>query len=135
MYNKFTIYNKFPTCNEYIDACRTSVYKGAALKKKHTDLTAVFTRDWLEKKRISQFNNKINIEVTWIEKNRKRDPDNVYFGIKFVLDGLVKGGLLPNDTQEYIGKISHEILVEKNSQYGVILIFKEKEINDELAIV
>lgn len=41
---------------------------------------------------------RVFIEFEWREKNRRRDPDNITgAGHKLILDGLVKGGMLPND--------------------------------------
>jgi len=39
----------------------------------------------------------------WHEPNRKRDPDNVAAGgRKFILDGLVRAGILPDDTKAHV---------------------------------
>jgi hypothetical protein len=38
----------------------------------------------------------------WHEPNRHRDKDNVRGGAKFILDGFVKAGLLPNDTPAHV---------------------------------
>ena len=32
----------------------------------------------------------------------KHDPDNIRFAAKYVLDGMIKGGVLPNDSQGWI---------------------------------
>ena len=36
------------------------------------------------------------------EEIRRRDPDNVRFGVKFILDALQKCGKLKNDNSSYI---------------------------------
>jgi len=40
---------------------------------------------------------RVQISFEWIESNQRRDPDNIAAARKFVLDGLVQAGLLPND--------------------------------------
>jgi Holliday junction resolvase RusA-like endonuclease len=44
----------------------------------------------------------VHITFIYQEANRKRDPDNITFAKKFILDGLVKAGVLPNDTQAWV---------------------------------
>lgn len=48
----------------------------------------------------------INVRVTWVEKNARRDPDNVRCGMKYILDGLVVSGKIPNDTRAWIKSLS-----------------------------
>jgi hypothetical protein len=40
---------------------------------------------------------RIRLTFRWVERDRKRNPDNVAAGHKFVLDGLVTAKILPND--------------------------------------
>ena len=52
--------------------------------------------------------NKIcDIEFIWHETNQKIDPDNVAFCQKYVLDGLVKGNILKNDSRKNINSLHH----------------------------
>jgi Holliday junction resolvase RusA-like endonuclease len=44
----------------------------------------------------------IYLDITWMEPNRRRDADNVQAGVKFILDGMVEAGFIPNDTQRYV---------------------------------
>ena len=37
----------------------------------------------------------------------RRDPDNQSFGAKMILDGLVKAGVLPDDSRKWIAEIKH----------------------------
>ena len=37
------------------------------------------------------------IEFQWNERGKKRDPDNIACGKKFILDALVKSGILKGD--------------------------------------
>lgn len=38
---------------------------------------------------------------------RKRDPDNISAGEKFVLDGLVRAGVIANDTMAEVASLRH----------------------------
>lgn len=90
------VHGKLPTCNEYIDACRLNRFKGAKMKR---DAEEMIILQVLHLKAISS---KIRIRFTWFEETAKRDPDNVCFAKKFILDALQKCGKLPNDNSRYI---------------------------------
>ena len=44
----------------------------------------------------------IFLEITWVEANRRRDPDNIAYSIKFILDGFVAASIMPSDSWKYI---------------------------------
>jgi Holliday junction resolvase RusA-like endonuclease len=77
--------------NTYINAERTHRYRAADIKK---DMTQICT---LYAKNLQPITNKIILRITWYCKNQKKDPDNISFAKKFILDGLVKAGVLQND--------------------------------------
>ena len=54
--------------------------------------------------------------VIWHEPNGKRDEDNVDFGVKFLLDGLVDAGVIPDDSRRYIRGIYHKVVVDKGAE-------------------
>lgn len=60
-------------------------------------------------------NHKYDLDLVWFVKNKKRDPDNIHSGIKFILDGLVQAKVMPNDTQQFIGTISHRISIDADN--------------------
>lgn len=95
-----TIKTEVPTLNQYIRAERGNMYKAAKIKKEKTLSIArevlAQTRDIIDQK--------VDLEITWYTKGNS-DPDNIYFGIKFILDGIVVSGLLKNDNQKCIGSI------------------------------
>lgn len=47
-----------------------------------------------------------NFIFTWVEKNQKRDKDNVRVGAKFILDALVAAKILPNDGWKQVGTLT-----------------------------
>ncbi len=62
--------------------------------------------------------NCVKVVFKWIEKNKRRDPDNIAAGRKFVLDGAVKAGLIPNDTWKHVHSWDDYFLVD-SKQPGV----------------
>ena len=108
---------KLPSLNEYINECRTNRYRGAKFKESiESDIS------WFLYK-VPKFQNPVIIHFHWIEKNKKRDYDNIAFAKKFILDALVKCGKLKDDNRKYVVGFSD------NFAYGdttkVVLEFEE----------
>jgi len=116
---KLQIEAKFPTLNEYTNANRTNKYAGASIKKKWTKIVATHCL----RADISPCK-KVKLEFIWQEKNKRRDPDNFIFSKKFILDGMVKAGVLENDGWNQIDSISDNWVVNKEWQ-GVEVIIRE----------
>ncbi len=90
----FFIPGRFPGMNEIIKEARGNKYASAIQKRHWTRRVADITR--LSIRNIKPMG-KVWISFTWIEKNKRRDPDNICAGKKFILDGLVLAGLLSAD--------------------------------------
>lgn len=81
------------------------------IKQEHTNIVA-----WIAKSEIKKQLKKIDLTITWICKNRRKDKDNISGGgIKFILDGLVAAGVIENDGWKQIGDISHKFKVDKHN--------------------
>jgi len=105
------IEGEFVQLNDYIRAERANKYEGARIK--HTEsLRAAYA--CFDTPPVSQY--PVSITFTWIRKDRRADPDNVSFAAKFILDGMVRAGILKDDGMHEIARISHEFTVDKHSQ-------------------
>ena len=62
---------------------------------------------------------------TWHEPNRRRDPDNIYSACKFIFDALQYADRLPRDSWKYVGRVTHECVV--NDNVGVLVEFERRE--------
>ena len=94
---KYVIPFTLPGLNEYIDAERAHRQKGAAMKRKWQNAVIMALRD------NRPVQEPVRIGFVWVEKNRRRDPDNISgFGRKVILDALVKAKILKNDGQKNI---------------------------------
>ena len=60
-----------------------------------------------------------DIDFVWVERNRKRDPDNIRFAAKYILDGLVKTGVLPGDGWAHVGSLSDKFTVGRSPGVSV----------------
>lgn len=119
--HKLTIPGTLPGMNEIIKANRFNRYAGGKQKREETDRIS-----WVAKgyPRISK---KVDAVITWYCTNRKRDPDNVDAGAKFIFDGLVNAGILFNDGWKNIGDITHRHRVDKmNPRVEVELIERSR---------
>ena len=112
------IRGKLPSLNEYIEAERTNRYKAAKMKKETEEL--IF---WQIKK-MKPIKSKIRIRFIWFEETKRRDPDNVRFSIKFILDTLQKAGKLQNDNATWIDGFDGDDYVYGKGQ-GVMLEIRE----------
>ena len=114
---EFLILSKLPTLNDYIDIERTDKYVAAKEKKKFTNLCAKYA---LSIRKMPQ--QLYDVDIFWTVENDKTDADNVFFGVKFILDGTKASGRLADDNRKNIRHIHHNI--ETGKCYQVRVIFK-----------
>ncbi len=112
-----TIPGRLPGLNEIIDAAKSHYAKYSTEKKEYTEEVA-----WLAKQARLPKVEKAYLVITWFEPDRRRDPDNIMAGQKFILDGLVQAGVFPGDSQKYIQGIYHSFAVDpKNPRIEVVI--------------
>lgn len=98
---KFFVPFTLPGLNDYIEAERAHRQKGAAMKRKCQDAVMLSLKNQNKKPLCEP----VKIGFVWIEKNRRRDPDNISsFGRKVILDAMVKLKILQNDGQKNISE-------------------------------
>lgn len=118
-----TIPGRLPGANEYIDAERSSRHKAAKLKADTQTLIAWYIRRDL---RGVKFTRPVAMRYTWVEKDRRRDKDNITFGRKFIQDALVRSGVLKDDGWNYVADFSDEFRVDKNKARVEVRIWEVK---------
>lgn len=106
-----TIPDRLPSLNEYTRACRSNKYTGAKMKKEAEEIIG-----WNIKLRLKDihFDAPVRLKFRWFEPNRRRDLDNVAFAKKFILDALVKNGVLPDDGPKYVIGFTDEFFIDKD---------------------
>lgn len=83
-----------PGLNEYIEAERSNRHKAAKMKRYWQSLCKTI----IELKIKKNLKEPIFICYHWVEKNRRRDKDNISsFGRKVFQDALVQSGKIKND--------------------------------------
>ena len=96
MIYKVEIPMKLPSCNTYINECRKNRFAGANLKAKVEDEIGYYLRD------LPKIEKPVKIKFDWIEGNKRRDLDGIAFGKKFLLDALVKFGIISDDNRKCV---------------------------------
>lgn len=89
---------RFPALNEILESSKThwSVYREE--KETYTTLVKVAA----QQAGLCPVSRPVKVTFFWVEKNKKRDKDNLRAGAKFVLDGLVEAGVLPGDGWRWV---------------------------------
>ncbi len=115
---KLIIKGELTDLNTYINAERSNRFFGAKLKKENTELV----EQEIMIQRLKPINKPVFVYIYWYIKNGRKDPDNIAFAKKFILDGLVKMGVLKDDgMQEIIGFQDHFNIDKDNPRIEVIL--------------
>ena len=92
---EIVIQGQLAALNEHDGANRANRFAGAKLKKEMTNLVA------MQVARMKPIEQPVFFTFHWFISTR-HDPDNIRFATKYLLDGLVKAGKLPNDNQKWV---------------------------------
>ena len=108
---KIIIPGRLPGLNEYIDAERTNRYRAAKMKREMEDLVILCAKSDLRGRKPKC---PVMMHYLWVEKDRKRDKDNISgYGRKVVQDALVRAKILPGDGWAQIVGFTDEFAVDK----------------------
>lgn len=102
---KIVIMGVLPTLNDYISAERTNKYIAAKIKKEATELVA-----WQVKGK-PPVTKPVTIAFHWFYST-KHDFDNIRHGIKYLLDGMVEAGVLPDDSQKWVRGFDGDLFIK-----------------------
>lgn len=119
MIQTFEIKGRLDGLNEYINACRTHYHKGAKVKRKNQDIVCKSIVDY----EIQPIKKKVDVYFHWIEKNCRRDKDNISSGgHKFIFDALVEMGIISNDGWKEINEIHDKFSVNASNPRIVVTL-------------
>ncbi len=112
----FTIPGRLPSVNELIRWDRIVGRRGrgrffGAIKRREA-IYHVWA--YIKKSAILNIETPVDVKVTWFERDARRDYDNIASGIKFILDALVKAGVIKGDSRKWIPRpVDHHFAVDK----------------------
>jgi Holliday junction resolvase RusA-like endonuclease len=108
----FTIPGQLPGMNEIIKAAKSHFGSYSKMKKDCSDLIICsLTSMGMNEKYKCQ----VDVNITWHCANKRRDPDNIMAGTKFILDALQVSGVIKNDNWNGIRRIAHEITLDRKN--------------------
>ncbi len=116
---KLTIDREMCDLNTYIKALNAHYHSGNAIKQQETDYVYIMCLQQ-KLKSITQYPVVVNFE--WYCANERKDIDNVSFAKKFILDGMVKAGVLQNDSRRFVKGFTDQFFIDKESPRVVITI-------------
>ncbi|MFH0957066.1 MAG: hypothetical protein V1897_00015 [Pseudomonadota bacterium] len=108
--------DRLPGMNEIISMARTYWAASAAQKADYTDLVV----SYCELNHIRPMK-RVWLSIYYHEKDKKRDPDNIAAGKKFILDGLVQAGVLSNDGHAQVAGFDESFCFDGRQGVEVIL--------------
>lgn len=120
--NAFTITCKLPSLNDYIKANRSNKYLGAKFKKEVEEVIGWSIRQALASKTLQKPKGAVILNIEWHEATKRRDADNIASAKKFILDALVKTGVLVDDSRKYVKGFYDVIIDDKKDFVKVELI-------------
>ena len=123
--HKLIISRSLTGLNEYIKAERGNRYKAAKLKADEQLGCSVSIREQLKGVKIEE---PVIIRFMWFEKNLARDPDNVAFAKKFILDSLVKECVLVNDGQKNMAFFTDIVKLDRKNPRVEVDIYTLDEV-------
>lgn len=99
--------------NDYINASRENRYHSASLKKKQEKIVQVALSHAAFKGTIHKHKKPCELWITFVEKDHRRDLDNISIATKFIQDEMVKFGIFPDDSTKYIKLLHYTVAYDK----------------------
>jgi Holliday junction resolvase RusA-like endonuclease len=112
----FEVEGKVPSFNQLIYFTKRSWAQYSNLKRTWTEKVSLSCIQ----QEIPSFNT-VHLDITWIEKTKRRDPDNIAYAVKFILDGMTKAKVIPSDKWDIVRGISHSFTIGKKHSFVVTL--------------
>ncbi len=112
---------RLPTLNKYINIERGNRYKAANAKKKYTDMISKHCKQY---RGVIDPSGLYDVSTLFIMPDNREDSDNVFFTIKYILDGIIDAGILEGDGRRNIRNIHHNIKTVKGEYKIEITLIK-----------
>ena len=109
---KITIPGKLMDLNEYIRINRGNKFLANKAKQENDETVLWCAKSQLRGIRIR---GRAKINFTWFCDSKRLDPDNICFAKKFIMDGLVKAGVLENDGWKEVKGFTDTFMVDKKN--------------------
>lgn len=118
----FVIKRKLPSLNDVIEKNRSNKYLGAKFKSDIEEAIGWDIKQALTKGTLKPIVEPCDILIDFYESTKRRDTDNVQSSTKFILDSMVKNGVLKNDNRKWVKQIYHKIHDDKEDWVKVSIV-------------
>lgn len=98
---RLVYYGQLPGLNELISENRRNKYAGAKQKKVWRGGLASIFRAQMIRQGIEGVRKHATIHIGFFEPDRRRDDDNVFGGLKLILDAMQDAGVIIKDSPRY----------------------------------
>ena len=99
---EITIPGELPNLNAALAGAKRHWSSYAQIKKQQTNKVA-----WIAKGQLKPVTPPVDLVFEWTTKHKRVDPDNVSHGAKYVIDGFVNAGILPDDGRKTVKSLTH----------------------------
>jgi|TARA_R110000824_G_scaffold75153_1_gene190808 Holliday junction resolvase RusA-like endonuclease len=96
-----------------------------SIRRQRKETAMWLTKDAMTEAKIDKLDGKVHVEYMFYN-NRDIDIDNLIFGMKATLDGIVNAGLIPDDSPSYVKITGDFEKCKKGEEKTVIRISKIK---------
>jgi hypothetical protein len=69
--------------------------------------------NWIRGRGVPQFVVPVRIHIHWVEKDKRRDLDNIRASVKMILDALVRTERIVNDSRKWVVALTDSYGVDK----------------------
>lgn len=112
----FEIQGRLDGLNEYTNSCRSNRHGANAMKKRNQERVRIGLLKARSEETLQRvYKYPIQLKIAWYEPNMRRDVDNITFATKFILDEMVKQGIIQDDSQKYVSGVIHDVRVDKEN--------------------
>lgn len=123
---KFTLYDSLPNLNQTLAKALANRYTYGKTKKKIDANIAWEIKVQLPGVRITS---RMSVVIHWYVKDRRKDPDNVYSAVKYILDGAQKSGIISGDGFKNVADILNQVEVDKQRPRAEIYLLPGRRLN------
>lgn len=108
---KFVIKDRLAGLNEYTESNRSNPRKGNRVKHKEQQIVNMVIRN----AHLTPIHKPVVVNITWYEKDNRRDVDNITAAKKFIMDSLVETKVLKDDSRRYVKQIVDTVHTDKDN--------------------
>tara|TARA_R110002110_G_scaffold387034_1_gene598806 strand:- start:14 stop:400 length:387 start_codon:yes stop_codon:yes gene_type:complete len=96
-----------------------------SIRRQRKEMAMWLAKDAMTEAKVDKLDGKVHVEYMFYN-NRDVDVDNLIFGMKATLDGIVNAGLIPDDSPGYVKITGDFTKCKKDEQKTIIKITETK---------